>query len=184
MIRFLGGHPLAMAAAVALGGLGAVGAPEPAHAAAFSADYTCSVPLLGTRTVTVEGNLVVSPNRPVARRLVRVDLYVSRMSLRSPVAVDSWTATADIDVSGAQTTAFRVRGSGGPAPAYQPVTGALSGIWRPTVGGIDRLRVGKVVVTIRTSSFGNVTVSCEPNEPRPVAETLTVLIPRRTGPVL
>ncbi|WP_433186329.1 hypothetical protein [Actinoallomurus sp. CA-150999] len=139
--------------------------------------YTCAIPLLGTRSVDLDGTLTAAPNRLPADTATRVGLHISRMSLRPPVAVDSWTATADIDVTGAESAAFRVTGSGGSVPAYQSVTGDLSGGWIPKAAGVDRLRIGRVVVTARTAAFGEATASCTPKKPRPVAELLTVLAP-------
>jgi hypothetical protein len=53
-----------------------VGVPAPARAAAFSAGYTCSVPVLGARPVTVAGALAASPYRPVAGRPVHFQLHI------------------------------------------------------------------------------------------------------------
>jgi energy-coupling factor transporter ATP-binding protein EcfA2 len=160
---------------VATGGVAV--APANARADRFAMTYTCAVPLLGTRSVDIDGTLTAAPNRLPADTATRVGLHISRMSLRPPVAVDSWTATADIDVTGAESAAFRVTGAGGPVPAYQSVTGDLSGEWTPKAAGVDRLRIGRVVVRARTSAFGEATASCTPRKPRPVAEFLTVLAP-------
>ncbi|GAB3980957.1 hypothetical protein GCM10029978_080410 [Actinoallomurus acanthiterrae] len=148
-----------------------------ARAARFAMTYTCAVPLLGTRSVDIDGTLTAAPNRLPADTATRVGLHISRMSLRPPVAIDSWTATADIDVAGAESTVFRVMGTGGPVPAFQSVTGDLSGGWTPRAAGVDRLRIGRVVITARTATFGEATASCTPRKPRPVAELLTVLAP-------
>ena len=178
MIKSLGGRSAAVATAIAVG----AGVPQaPAHADRFSTAYTCAVPLLGTRSVDIDGTLTAAPNRLPAGTATRVGLHISGMSLRPPVAVDSWTATADIDVTGAQSAVFRVKGAGGPVPAFQTVTGDLSGGWTPRVAGVDRLRIGRVVVRVRTAAFGEATVPCTPREPRPVAETLTVLAPDGGG---
>ncbi|GAA0320991.1 hypothetical protein NE235_18425 [Actinoallomurus spadix] len=171
MITFFGRRIVTAATAVALG---VVLTPASAHAARFSMVYTCAVPLLGDRSVGFDGTLTAAPRRPTAGTFTRVDLHVSRLSLRPPVAVTSWSADADVDVGGAQVTGFRLSGSGGPVSAYDPVTGHLTGGWVPEAIGVDRLRLGKVVLRVSTSSFGDVTVPCSPRRPRPVAETLTV----------
>ncbi|GAA4624259.1 hypothetical protein GCM10023196_023700 [Actinoallomurus vinaceus] len=179
MIESLVGRTAIATAAVALG-ISAAQAPArarqaPARADRFSMGYTCAVPLLGDKSVRLDGVLATTPSRPVAGSLTRVVLHVSRLSLRPPVAVDSWTATADVEVAGAQTGVFRLSGSGGPVAAYQPVTGDLSGVWTPRAVGDDQLRLGKVALKATTALFGEVSAPCTPREPRPVAETVTVV---------
>ncbi|MEV5754863.1 hypothetical protein AB0L00_44270 [Actinoallomurus sp. NPDC052308] len=154
--------------------LGLVLTQAPADAARFSMVYTCAVPILGDRSVQFDGTLTATPDRPTVGTFTRVDLHVSRLSLRPPVAVTSWSAVADVDVAGAQTGAFRLSGSGGPVAAYEPVTGDLAGGWVPRAIGVDRLRLARVVLRVSTAPFGDVVVPCSPREPRPVAETLTV----------
>jgi hypothetical protein len=172
MIKSLGGRIVTAATAVALG---TVVAQAPARADRFAMAYICAVPVLGDRTVQFDGTLTATPDRPVLGTVTRVGLHVSRLNLRPPVAVTSWSATADVEVSGAQTAAFRLSGSGGPVPAYQPVTGDLAGGWVPRAAGLHQFRLGRVVLKVGTASFGDVVIPCAPREPRPVAETLLVV---------
>jgi hypothetical protein len=171
MVKSLAGRTVTAVTAVATG----IVAPQaPAHASRFTMAYTCAVPLLGERTVQADGTLTATPNRVIAGAFTRVVLRVSRLSLHPPVVVGSWSAAAQIDVSGAQNAAFRLSGAGGPVPAYQPVTGDLTGGWIPRAAGIDQFRVGRIVIKLSTSAFGDAVVPCTPKEPRPVAEMINV----------
>jgi hypothetical protein len=167
----------ATAAVVALGGIGAVAIQAPARAAGFSAAYTCVVPMLGTKTVTVDGTLTATPDPATAGTPTRLRLHISRLSLRSPVTINSWTATATIDVSGAQTASLRLTGTGRAVPARQQFAGDLSGDWTPSTHGTDRFRAGNVTLRADISLLGTMTVPCTPKDPRPVIATLTVTPP-------
>jgi hypothetical protein len=94
--------------------------------------------------------------------------------LAAPLDINSWTATADIDVSGAETAGFQLTGSGGAVPAGQSISGSMAGSWTPTAAGTDEFRGGVVTINANVVLLGNVTVPRTPNEPRPVGETLTV----------
>jgi hypothetical protein len=180
MITSLGKHALATATAVALGGLNTIAAQTPAHATGFSATYTCTIPGLGSRSVVLDGWLT-SSGQTAVNRPTGFQLQISSLGLSSPVALDSWSASAWIDVSGAESTSFRVTGSGGFVPAQQPISGNLIGDWAPTVGGTDLLSVNSITISANNAVTGNVTAQCAPNEPRPVAETLTVFSPYYSG---
>lgn len=159
---------------LALGGLGTVALQAPAHASDFTANYTCDIPLSGSQAVTITGSLTASPNPATAGSAVHFTLHISNLSLSSPVAINSWSATASIDASGAETASFDVTGSGGSVPANSPITGDLAGDWTPTTAGTDQFQGGNVTVDADLSLLGHVTIPCTPNDPRPVAETLTV----------
>jgi len=174
MIKSIAKHAMAATAVIALGGTTAVAAQEPASASGFSAAYTCTVPVLGARPVLIYGSLTATPDRVVAGQPIRFHLRISRLSLRSPVAIDSWTAVAGIEVSGTERTAFRVAGSGGSVAPRQPVSGDLYGTWTPRDRGLYRLRGGNVVINARVARLGLLTASCRPNAPRPVMETVGV----------
>jgi len=171
MITSLSKH--AVAAAVAFGGLGAIAFQAPAHAGGFSTSYTCNVPMLGSRTVVLEGWLT-SPDQAVAGSPGTFQLHVSSLSPGAPVAVDSWSAAARVDVGGAENTWFRMAGSGGYVAPGQPLSGDLAGDWTPAVTGTHVLSVGGVTVTVNSPATGSVTARCVANEPRPAAETLSV----------
>jgi hypothetical protein len=175
MIKSSGKHAMAATALIALGGGAAVVTPGVARASAFSAAYTCTVPVLGARAVTIYGALTASPGRAVAGRPVRFHLRISRLSLMSPVPIDSWTAVAGIEASGAQTAGFRLAGSGRALAPREPVSGDLYGSWTPRVQGVDRFRGGNVVISARVARLGLLTASCAPDRPRPVMETLEVV---------
>jgi hypothetical protein len=169
------GSPTRRAATVsAIAALGALALQAPAHAADFSADYTCDVPVSGSQTVTITGSLTASPSPSTTGTSTHFALHISNLSLTSPFKINSWSATADIDASGAETATFQVSGSGGSVPANQPITGDLAGDWTPTAAGTDQFQGGNVTVKANISLLGNVTIPCTPNDPRPVAETLTV----------
>ena len=173
MIGSLARRAAAASTVLALGGLGALAIQAPAHASDFSASYTCDVPLSGSQTVTISGSLTASPKPSTVGTSTHFALHFST-DLSSPVTVNSWSATADIDASGAETATFQVSGSGGSVPANQPITGDLAGDWTPTAAGADQFQGGDVTVKANLSILGNVTIPCTPNDPRPVAETLTV----------
>jgi hypothetical protein len=75
---------------------------------------------------------------------------------------------------GAETAQFPVTGTGGPIPANQPIGGVLHGTWAPSVAGTDEVRGGDVAVTANVVLIGDVSLTCTPDEPRPVGATLTV----------
>ncbi len=169
-----GMHVTAAGAAVVLGALGAVALQSPAHADRFSVAYTCSVPLMGRRSMTIAGSLDAEPSPTSVGTATRFLLSIARLSLRSPIALSRWTATAQIDVDGAQNASFRLRGAGGAVRARRPLGGRLTGVWTPATPGTDRLRGGPVTIKLNVPLFGDVTVPCAPKGDRPVMATLTV----------
>jgi len=161
-------------AALALGGLGIIVAQSPALAADFSAAYTCTAPVLGTQSVTISGSLTATPNPAAAGAPVAFTLHLAQISLQAPVTINSWTMTAALDVSGAESATFQVAGSGGRVPANTAITGDLTGSWTPTVAGTDEVQGAAVTVKANVFLLGNITVACTPTDPRPVGETLIV----------
>src|SRR5262245_30504130 len=100
------GSPTRRVATVsAIAALGALALQAPAHAADFSADYTCNVPVSGSQAVTITGSLTASPNPSTTGTSTHFALHFST-SLTSPFAINSWSATADIDASGAESATF------------------------------------------------------------------------------
>ncbi|GAA2080064.1 hypothetical protein [Actinomadura alba] len=174
MITSLGKHAVVAATVAALGGLMAIAAQKPAHAGSFSAAYTCTVPVLGSRIVGLDGWLT-SPGQTAAGSPAGFRLHISRLNLGSPVAIGSWNASAWVDVSGAESTSFQLTGSGGFVPARQPISGDLTGDWAPAAPGTDLLSVNSITLNVNTPVTGDVTVQCVPRLPRPVAETLMVV---------
>jgi hypothetical protein len=168
---------IAMAAMLTFSGVNA--AAGSAHADVFSAAYTCTVPVLGARSVTIHGRLTAAPVRASVGQPIRFQLHIGRLSLQSPVPIDSWTAVAGIDVAGAQTTSsFRVAGSGGRLTPREPISGDLYGTWTPRTHGTYRFRGAAVTISARVARIGVFTASCQPVSPRPVLEAVTVLSPR------
>jgi hypothetical protein len=153
--------------------LGLLAAPLPASAAAVSAPYTCISPL-GTQSVTISGSLTADPNPATAGAPVTFTLEVTDLGLTAPLTITSWTGTVALDVGGAETAQFTATGTGGPIAANQPITGELSGTWTPTAAGTDEVTGGDVTISAEVQLLGTVTLTCTPDEPRPVAETLTV----------
>lgn len=174
MIESIGKHATTAAAVVALGGWIAVVAQEPARASVFAAAYTCTVPVLGARPVTIHGALTASPGAAVPGRPIRFHLRISRLSLMSPVPIDAWSAVAGIEVSGSRPVGFRVAGSGGALPPRRPISGDLYGAWTPRASGTYRFRGGKVLINARVARLGVLSATCVPNTPRPVLETVAV----------
>lgn len=169
------GSKAAVAAALALGGAAAIATQAPASASEFTATYSCSIPIVGTQTVTASGALTASPNPATAASPVSFDLSVTSLSLTSPVAINSWNATAGIAGSGAESSSFQVTGSGGSVPAGQEITNAnLTGSWTPTASGTDEFEIGNITINADVAGLGSVTASCTPSGTQPVAETLTV----------
>lgn len=179
MIKSIGKHAMAATTVIALGGSLAVATQEAAQASTFSAAYTCTVPVLGARPVTIYGSLTASSERAGVGQPIRFHLHIARLSLQSPVAIDSWTAVAGIEVSGAQSTAFRMAGSGGALAPREPVSGDLFASWTPRARGVDRFRGGNVIISAKVARLGLLTASCQPNAPRPVMETVGVLAAHR-----
>jgi hypothetical protein len=172
----LGGKAAAITAAVALGGAGVhVAAQSPASASTFSETYSCNVPIAGTETVTANGSLTASPNPAISGSTVNFDLNISSISLTSPVTINSWSATADIAGSGAESSSFTVSGSGGSIPANSAISNLdLTGSWTPSASGPDSFTVGDVTIKANVTLLGTQTVTCTPTGTAPVAETLSV----------
>jgi hypothetical protein len=176
MITSFGKHALAAATAAALGGLGVAVAHAPARASGFSTAYTCTLPLLGSRAAILDGWLT-SPGQAAVNGRTAFRLHIARLTLNSPVPIDSWNASASIAVRGAESSSFRVAGSGGFVPARQPLSGDLIGDWAPTQRGTDLLSVNSITISANTTTNGTITAQCVPSEDRKVAESLTVFRP-------
>ena len=171
------GSKVALTAATALtiSGGAAIAAQSPAFASSFTATYSCSIPIVGTESITVAGALTASPNPATVGSAVSFDFAVSSLSLTSPLAINSWSATADVAGSGAESSSFQVTGSGGAIPAGQPITNAnLTGSWTPTTSGTDTFEFGDITINANVALLGNVTAPCTPTGTQPTAETLTV----------
>lgn len=171
----IGGKAAVIATVFTLGGAGAIAAAAPASASQVTATYSCAVPTAGTETVTVEGTLTATPNPATAGSAVSFDLDVTSTSLSSPLAINSWSGTADIAGSGAESSSFTVTGSGGSIPANQDISNLnFTGSWTPSAAGTDQFVVGDVTLKADIKLLGNQTVTCTPSGTQPVAETLTV----------
>jgi hypothetical protein len=163
------------ATALALGAAAAIPAQAPADASTFTATYSCSNSLLGTKVVTVDSALTASPSPATAGSPVSFDLSIGSLSLTSPLAINSWSASADVAGSGAESSAFRITGSGGYIPPGQPITdSSLTGSWTPAAAGADEFKIGDITISVNTDLFGNASATCTPTGTEPVAETLTV----------
>ncbi|WP_329237909.1 hypothetical protein OG417_34900 [Actinoallomurus sp. NBC_01490] len=185
MIRSLAGYAVTAATLVTGGGLALVAAQAPAYAGGFSTVYSCDVPMLGSTTVVLDGWLS-SPGQTAVTRPTGVRLHLSRLAVNAPVPIGSWSASAWINVGGAENTAFRVAGAGGYVPVGQPIRGDLTGDWTPAVGGTDTLSVGRLKITTNSPAIGTVTARCVPND-QSAAETLAVLPsyhPGWSGPIV
>ncbi|GAB2800450.1 hypothetical protein GCM10027176_00580 [Actinoallomurus bryophytorum] len=174
MTTSFGKYAVTASAVFALGGLSAITAQAPAQASGFSAAYTCNISNLGQVPAVLNGWLS-SPgtafNGPASFRL-----HISSLNLQSPIPIDSWSATAWINVGGAENTTFQVAGGGGSVPAQGALAGDLVGDWAPVMGGTDFLRVGGLEITANSAEAGSVPVQCVPNG-APVAEVLRVASP-------
>jgi hypothetical protein len=180
MITSFGKHAVAAATVAALGGLGVAVAHTPARASGFSTAYTCALPLLGSRAAILDGWLT-SPGQTAVNGTAAFRLHIARLTLNSPVPIDSWNASASIGVRGAEISSFRVAGSGGFVPARQPLSGDLIGDWAPTQRGTDLLSVSSITISANTTTAGTITAQCVPNEARQASETLTVFPPYAAG---
>ncbi len=179
MITSLGKHALAAAAVFAAGGIGALAAQAPAQAGGVNTAFTCSGPQLGTRTTVLDGWLA-SPGETAVGRPTAIRLHIARLHLASPRPIVSWTASARINVSGTESTWFRVTGAGGFTHSHQPLSGDLTGELVPAVRGPHLLSVGGITVNANTAGPGGFMVHCVPND-RPVVETLRVFPAFETG---
>ncbi|MCW2862007.1 MAG: hypothetical protein JWP48_3715 [Actinoallomurus sp.] len=174
MITSLGKHAVTVTTVFAIGGLSAVAVQAPARASGFSAAYTCNISNLG-QTAAVLNGWLTSPGTTFSGPS-RFLLHISSLNLQSPVPIDSWSATAWINVGGAENTTFQVSGSGGPVPAQGAIAGDLVGDWAPSTGGTDLLSVGGIELTANSAEAGSVPVQCVPNGST-VAEVLRVASP-------
>jgi hypothetical protein len=171
----IGGLSAAIAAVVVLGGAGVVAAQGPASASTISQSYSCDVPIAGTESVTATGSLTATPNPATSGSSVSFALDVTSLSLSAPLAISSWTGTADIAGSGAEASSFTVSGSGGSIPANQDISNLdFTGSWTPTASGTDSFTVGDVTIKADIELLGTQTVTCTPTGTPPVAETLSV----------
>ncbi|MDN3359667.1 hypothetical protein [Actinomadura sp. DC4] len=172
MITSIGKQAVAAATVVAAAGLTAQAAAHTARAAGFSTAYTCSGPMLGTRTAVLDGWLT-SPGQAAVNRPVDFQLHVASLGLGAPYPLHSWTASARVGVGGAENTAFRVTGSGESVPLGESLSGDLPGRWTPLANGTHELTVGAITIDADTPA-GGLTAYCVPSGPHPVAATLTV----------
>jgi len=170
-----GGKAAAITAVVAIGGAcAAVAVQSPASASSVSETYSCNTSF-GTKTVTAQGSLTATPNPAAAGSAVSFDLDITSTDLSAPVTINSWTATADIAGSGAESSAFTVTGSGGSIPSGQDISNLnLTGSWTPSAAGSDSFTVGDVTIKAQVTLLGTQTVTCTPTGTVPVAETLSV----------
>lgn len=177
MIRSLGRHALSVTTVLAVGGLGgAVAVQAPAQASVFTTAYTCNIGDLG-QTAAVLNGWLIAPGTAYSGP-ARFQLRVSSLNVQAPLAIDSWSGTAWINVSGAENTSFLMSGYGGAVPAQGALVGDLAGDWAPTVAGTDLLSVGGIEITAHTPEAGNIVVQCVPNDAS-VAEVLRVASPYR-----
>lgn len=174
MITSLGRTAVTVTTVLAVGGLSAVTTQAPAQASGFSAAYTCNIANMG-QTAAVLNGWLTSPGTTFSGP-ARFRLHISSLSLQAPIPVDSWSATAWINVGGAENTTFQVSGFGGPVPAQGAIAGDLVGDWAPTMAGTDLLSVGGIEITANSAQAGSVPVQCVPNG-SPVAEVLRVASP-------
>jgi hypothetical protein len=174
MIKTLSGRVATGLTVLAVGGLGVMAIQAPASASNFSAGYTCNVPVLGTQHVTMNGSLTASPKPATAGRSTHFAMHLSSLSTPAPFAINSWNTTTGISVSGAQTASFQLRASGGSVPAGQTISADAAGDWTPARAGTDQFQSGNVTINMNTAAYGNITINCTANSPRPTAETLTV----------
>ncbi|GAA4639257.1 hypothetical protein GCM10023196_100180 [Actinoallomurus vinaceus] len=172
MSKSLGRRAATAATVIALGGLGVVAAQAPASASTFTGSYTCNS-ILGTQNITVNGTATASPNPTTVGTSTHFTAHIAT-SLSSPLAINSWSATLTANVSGAQTASFQATGSGGSIPANQAIAADVAGDWTPTAAGTDQISGGNVSIKANVVLVGNITATCTPNSPIPVAETLTV----------
>jgi hypothetical protein len=172
----IGGKAAVIATVFTLGGAGVIATVAPASAQQeITATYSCDVPIVGTESITVEGTLTATPNPATTGSAVSFDLDVTSTSLSSPLAINSWSGTADIAGSGAESSSFTVSGSGGSIPAGQDISDLnFTGSWTPSVAGTDQFVVGDVTLNADVELIGSTTVTCTPTGTQPVAETLTV----------
>jgi len=178
MIAHIGGRVAATVAVLALGGAGAIATQTSASASTsstFTATYSCSVPGAGTETSTIDASLTASPNPATAGSVVGFALDVASISVPPPVDISSWTATAAIQGSGTETSAFNATASGGSIPANQPITNVhMTGSWTPSASGTDTFAIGDIAIDMNAAALGSITVSCTPSGTQPTAGTLTV----------
>jgi hypothetical protein len=174
MITSIGKHAVTVTTVFAVGGLSAIAARTPAQASGFSAAYTCNISNLGQTPAVLNGWLT-SPGTTFSGP-ARFQLHISSLNLQSPIPVDSWSATAWINVGGAENTTFQVSGSGGSLPAQGTIAGDLVGDWAPAMAGTDLLSVGGIEITANSAEAGSVPVQCVPNGST-VAEVLRVASP-------
>jgi hypothetical protein len=174
MIGPLARRHVAVLAALAAGTITAVAVQSPALADDFSANYTCTGPLIGTSPATIDGTLTATPNPAAAGSPVDFALHIASVSLTAPLPMNSWSITTTMEVNGAETNEFDVTGTGGSVPANTPISGDLAGQFTPSASGDDVVTGGDVTVVTNLFLLGDVTITCTPVEPIPPGVTLTV----------
>ena len=174
MITSLGKHALSVTTVLAVGGLSLVAGQVHAKASGFSAAYTCNISNMGQTPAVLTGWLSSPGTSYVGPGRFR--LHITSMNLQAPLPIQSWSATAWINVSGAENSTFQVSGSGGTVPMQGAIAGDLVGSWAPVMGGIDTLSVGGIEITANSAEAGSVPVQCVPNG-APVADVLRVVSP-------
>jgi hypothetical protein len=170
MIKSAIGRAAVAAGLVTLGTAGVVAAQSPAQASTFTGTYSCTS-VLGTSTISGSASLTATPNPATAGSPTHWVLSVSGIS--SPVTISSWSGSANVSISGAETAGFSLAGSGGTIPANTPSTVTMAGNWTPSATGSDDATIPSFSVTGRVL-FTSITVNCTAVSPIPVAETLTV----------
>ncbi|WP_113699113.1 hypothetical protein [Nonomuraea lactucae] len=139
----------------------------------FKAPYRCDVPQAGQLEGTVTGFLTITPAAISAGTPVRIILAL-KAPIDTPVEIGNWKGSIDMDLTGPEPTTLRLTAAGTRYRAGEIIGVQLEGTWTPGKAGTYELYAGKATVEADAAGVGRVSVTCTPDSPRPVAETLTV----------
>lgn len=175
MTHRTGGRTAAIGAVLALTGAAAVVSMQssPASASTLTENYSCSTSG-GSESVTFHGSLTATPNPATSGSAVSFVYDITSTNMSSPTTIKSWSATATIAGSGAQSSSFPAKGSGGKISSGNFGNVKLKGSWTPTKSGSDSFKIGNITVKVDLAVLGTQNATCKPTGTVPVAETLSV----------
>ncbi|MFC6082771.1 hypothetical protein [Sphaerisporangium aureirubrum] len=139
----------------------------------FKAPYTCQIPSVGPLEGSTTGYTTFTPGAVKAGSPVAIALAV-KAPIDSPVDINSWTATIDLDVSGPESGVVKSEAKGGYFPGGDLIGMQLGATWTPSKPGTYELHPGKATVTADVQTYGQVTVTCTPDDPGTPLKTVTV----------
>jgi hypothetical protein len=141
-------------------GLGIIVMNSGADASTGTAAYSCSAPGYGTQAFKLSGTLSYSSTLFKANSPISLAIHVTGVDPAFPVAINSWSVTGTIGVTGPSSDMVKVVGSGGPVPANQSFSGNAVASWTPRVAGTYKLASMGISFTANVSGSGTTSGTC------------------------